>query len=132
MSPVQESDALPSELTTTSSFTYRNCPCAQAINTPLNYTVNRNICLFSFLPPFPPLNFFTLTQPRVNRTFPFVRHFSGESAIPACTSHQHMHFKRRIQILSANDTKYSKLFHVTSSISHVLLRRKAGKERKVW
>lgn len=50
VSPLEESDALPHELTTT-SFIYRNCVCAQTINTPLNYTVNRNTRLFSFLPP---------------------------------------------------------------------------------
>lgn len=31
--------------------------CAQTINTPLNYTVNRNTCLFSFLPPLPSSSF---------------------------------------------------------------------------
>lgn len=84
---------------------------------------------FLFFPPS--FDLFILTQPRVNRTLLFACHCCGESAIPACTSHQGMHFNRRLQILSVNATNYSRSFYVKCASCFIhycaLLRRKEEK-----
>lgn len=94
------------------------CLCPDHKHTSELYCHQQYILLFLL----PPLDIFTLIQPRIIRTFPFVGLFPGESAIPACTSSQHVHFKRRIPILSANDTNNSRLFYVkcTSYFIHFL------------
>lgn len=115
------------------------CACPDHKRTTEFYYRQQYILLFlsPFLPLFPPsllflphpFDFFTLIQPRVNRTFPFLGHFQDS----ACTSPQGMHFKRRTQIPSDNDTNYSRLFYVkctSSSISCALLRRKEEKRSK--